>query len=276
MHTSTPSQLPSSSDTPSELVRRLILSPGGRLSARTRRFVLDQGEAAVPVLLAILGDESLDAESAPGEGYARERAAMLLGELRAAAAIAPMLAVLRTTDPLTPTHEAILEVLPRIGAAVLEPVLVEYASSTDPELHISLASILSRLGMKDPRILPTLLAHLHENPEHGAMCLGELGDPAALPALSVALDAQVVRGPEEVGQNHCIIELAAAIEELGGTLTRSQEQKLDDAEAINELAFDQLPDALTEQEPVRAAPKLGRNERCICGSGKKYKKCCGA
>jgi uncharacterized protein YecA (UPF0149 family) len=26
----------------------------------------------------------------------------------------------------------------------------------------------------------------------------------------------------------------------------------------------------------RAAPKIGRNERCPCGSGKKYKKCCGA
>jgi hypothetical protein len=27
---------------------------------------------------------------------------------------------------------------------------------------------------------------------------------------------------------------------------------------------------------VRATPKIGRNERCPCGSGKKYKKCCGA
>jgi hypothetical protein len=27
---------------------------------------------------------------------------------------------------------------------------------------------------------------------------------------------------------------------------------------------------------IRAAPKIGRNERCPCGSGKKYKKCCGA
>jgi len=259
-----------------ELVRRVILSPGGRLSAHSRRSVLDQGEAAVPVLLAIFGDESLDAESSPGEGYARERAAMLLGELRAEAAIAPMLAVLRVTDPLSPTHEAILEVLPRIGAAVLEPVLAEYASSTDPELRISLASILSRLEAKDPRILQTLLAHLRENPEHGAMCLGELGDPAALPALSAALDAQVVLGPEEVLRNHGIIELAAAIEELGGTLTRLQEQKLEDVEAISELAFSQLPIVRSEPEPVRASPKLGRNERCSCGSGKKYKKCCGA
>ena len=27
---------------------------------------------------------------------------------------------------------------------------------------------------------------------------------------------------------------------------------------------------------ISAAPKIGRNERCPCGSGKKYKKCCGA
>lgn len=27
---------------------------------------------------------------------------------------------------------------------------------------------------------------------------------------------------------------------------------------------------------VRDAPKVGRNDPCVCGSGKKYKKCCGA
>ena len=28
--------------------------------------------------------------------------------------------------------------------------------------------------------------------------------------------------------------------------------------------------------PAHPAPKVGRNESCPCGSGKKYKKCCGA
>ncbi len=28
--------------------------------------------------------------------------------------------------------------------------------------------------------------------------------------------------------------------------------------------------------PVRVGPKIGRNDPCPCGSGKKYKKCCGA
>lgn len=29
------------------------------------------------------------------------------------------------------------------------------------------------------------------------------------------------------------------------------------------------------EQYVRATPKVGRNEPCSCGSGKKYKKCCG-
>ena len=27
--------------------------------------------------------------------------------------------------------------------------------------------------------------------------------------------------------------------------------------------------------PVQRAPKIGRNDPCPCGSGKKYKRCCG-
>lgn len=32
--------------------------------------------------------------------------------------------------------------------------------------------------------------------------------------------------------------------------------------------------ALIEREPIVAAPRIGRNEPCPCGSGKKFKKCC--
>lgn len=30
-----------------------------------------------------------------------------------------------------------------------------------------------------------------------------------------------------------------------------------------------------EKKPVKTGPKVGRNDPCPCGSGKKYKKCCG-
>ena len=32
---------------------------------------------------------------------------------------------------------------------------------------------------------------------------------------------------------------------------------------------------IIELEPVTGKIKPGRNDRCSCGSGKKYKKCCG-
>ena len=33
--------------------------------------------------------------------------------------------------------------------------------------------------------------------------------------------------------------------------------------------------AVTQQPIVRSSPKLGRNDPCSCGSGQKFKKCCG-
>ncbi len=35
-------------------------------------------------------------------------------------------------------------------------------------------------------------------------------------------------------------------------------------------------DHVAKTPVVRASPKLGRNDPCSCGSGKKFKKCCGA
>src|SRR5688572_10140446 len=37
----------------------------------------------------------------------------------------------------------------------------------------------------------------------------------------------------------------------------------------------QAAEDLSKQKPVRSGPKVGRNDPCPCGSGKKYKHCCG-
>ena len=36
------------------------------------------------------------------------------------------------------------------------------------------------------------------------------------------------------------------------------------------------PSRLEKSRPVVRETKVGRNDSCLCGSGKKYKKCCGA
>ena len=35
------------------------------------------------------------------------------------------------------------------------------------------------------------------------------------------------------------------------------------------------PTPAVKQEPVKVAPKIGRNDPCPCGSGKKFKNCHG-
>jgi len=35
------------------------------------------------------------------------------------------------------------------------------------------------------------------------------------------------------------------------------------------------PSVPVKQEPVKVGPKIGRNDPCPCGSGKKYKQCHG-
>lgn len=54
-----------------------------------------------------------------------------------------------------------------------------------------------------------------------------------------------------------------------------EEEDIDDEEGMT--LFDILePNNEETQEPMRrSSPKVGRNDPCPCGSGKKYKKCYG-
>ena len=57
-------------------------------------------------------------------------------------------------------------------------------------------------------------------------------------------------------------EFAGASSSTGGPEYMSQEN-------------DYIDPSTTKQEPIRVEPKIGRNDACPCGSGKKYKACHG-
>lgn len=87
---------------------------------------------------------------------------------------------------------------------------------------------------------------------------------------------------------------------LGLSIHRSEKGGADDAEGLVEFSARYILDGLREEHReiahfekregdwtyvegevvprtvVRECPKVGRNDHCPCGSGKKYKKCCGA
>jgi preprotein translocase subunit SecA len=54
------------------------------------------------------------------------------------------------------------------------------------------------------------------------------------------------------------------------------EQKQQQRQAKMAMTHGSEPAAAQPEVIRRDAPKVGRNDPCVCGSGKKYKKCCGA
>ncbi len=67
------------------------------------------------------------------------------------------------------------------------------------------------------------------------------------------------------------------IAEMSGWMCFAETSILDTP--IEDLVTDPLPRPIEDYDPapyVRPRPKVGRNDPCPCGSGKKFKKCCGA
>ena len=65
---------------------------------------------------------------------------------------------------------------------------------------------------------------------------------------------------------------------FGGPATGEEQAAPPDKQTNKGKASDivsEAAEAVEKAKPVRAGPKVGRNDPCPCKSGKKYKQCCG-
>ena len=65
-------------------------------------------------------------------------------------------------------------------------------------------------------------------------------------------------------------QIATSVDDIEETFQRKKKRELEQARMAG------AGDMQTVQQIVRSGQKVGRNDPCPCGSGKKYKKCCGA
>jgi preprotein translocase subunit SecA len=65
-------------------------------------------------------------------------------------------------------------------------------------------------------------------------------------------------------------QVATSVDEIEEMFQRKKKRELEQARMAG------AGDMQTVQQVVRSGEKIGRNDPCPCGSGKKYKKCCGA
>lgn len=201
------------------LVRGLILRPKDQ---SLHEAILARGPAAIPPLCELLMDEALDAEDAPGEGFATIRAAELLGRLRAEAAIPMLLGAMARSSWDSILRDTALAALIEIGPASIDLILDAWDLLEGPpaarplltDLADYLASALASVGRGDERVFERLVAHVRANPSQAGK-LARLGDPRALPLLhELASTYDPRRAPAR--DHHMIwFELYGAIESLG-------------------------------------------------------------
>ena len=94
--------------------------------------------------------------------------------------------------------------------------------------------------------------------------LEAVGEPQPLGAAEVNLSGTIHLKPES-GQEETLARLWSAFCKRHPAYLARFAQRDADMKRIGE-----------KTEEVKARPKIGRNDPCRCGSGKKYKKCCGS
>jgi len=87
---------------------------------------------------------------------------------------------------------------------------------------------------------------------------------------AVGSEAQPHRAGSDGNGSRPPRNVSTSVDELEESFQRKKRRELEQARMAGS------GEAQTVQQVVRGTAKVGRNDPCPCGSGKKYKKCCGA
>ncbi len=251
----------------------------------------------VPDLIRMAADEKLN--SSPGDStvvWAPIHAWWALAQLRAEQAILPLLGLFSRIE--THQDDWVESELPRvfaaIGPATIGPLAAYLADSSKGEWsRVNAACALAKVGQKNTESRDECVTRLTNQLERfsqqtesiNALIVTSLVELRAVESTAViekafafnAVDESVMGDWEDVQvalglkvqrkfrrKPSILDQLRADFEALA-----EAETNLAELEPIEDRL--QLPPATT---PYIAPLKVGRNDPCPCGSGKKYKKCC--
>jgi SEC-C motif/Protein of unknown function (DUF1186) len=222
------------------------------------------GPLAIPPLIAIATDDTLHfAEEGSPAVWAPLHAIQILGELNAAEAVQPLLPLF-TWDDDDWLGDVLADAFGRIG----EPAMVELQSRLRDRgytiwTRARVATALATIAEHHPALRADVVATLATALDPGAT---RTADDSAFNAL-------VITDLLDLHATEAVPAIRRAFAE--GRVDRSV---VDEEDVSRELALSPpLPVARTydRRPPGRATAKIGRNDPCWCGSGKKYKRCCG-
>ena len=243
------------------------------------------GNEHIPALIRMACDLSLHRGDTEGaEIWAPVHAWRALAQLRAVEAIEPLLEFTRIELEDDAVSQEFTTVLGMMGPAAIAPIAAFLADRTVTWMGASLATAgLAEIVKAHPecrdecvRILTRLLEHGTDSaPMANAFTISSLLDLKAVEAIDTIRDA-FRRGTVD-------FSIAGDLEdveiELGLRARRSTPRPYypflsgnrGSAKTPSSFGFEDIPD---DADMLPMPHKIGRNEPCPCGSGKKYKKCC--
>ena len=291
-------------DAPSddELLRQLAVEED-QLPRAVVQEILRRGERLGPALLRLLDDRAGWERPAPA-CCAPIHATFILAALQPPGIVEALLRAVRTgveLEEMFITDHADL-LLAACGEAALDRLILVARSAAEPfELRLSVNEAIARIGLAQASARTRSRDHLlataqdpKEDPElrnlaaYGFAEFATATDRDRLRELEKQdlLDREVVdlatsgRYPPHYGIPIDLLEIydPEAIEERRKFYSELDaeppEAELEDDPSLRALSH--LDEPGGEPAPiVNSSPKVGRNDPCPCGSGRKYKKCCG-
>ena len=267
--TNTNTKKPSNEDAVREVVDKL-LTVSYEVPDPLAEKIRALGSAAGPRLLEICLDGKLREDDAPGEGYAPLHALELLVDLQFIDAIEPLIGLMFKLEPITLLRDRLSSLISCFGAAALEALLEEYERLADYEDKKSCLRLLSDLQVRDPRIFALLQETFKRDAGQGIELLVTYGDPAAVPLL--VNEAGRLTPDNDYETSFRARSIQRALEKLGHEVPDELSAHLVACQRLGKAPL-RRPGP-REAQLVSRTPKVGRNEPCPCGSGKKYKRCC--
>ncbi len=254
--------------------------------------ILAHGDAAIAPLMLLATDPFLHSPDATEpDVWAPVHAIGLLGELHAAEAVPTLIPLLRLDDDWL--NEYLPQALGKIGSPAVEPLRAALWDATlDTWGATAAAHALNEAVKHHPElrdeVVQILTARLDDESDDrddaeglNGFIISYLSDLEAVESVesirrafkSSRVDEFVIR-PEHVGAalgTPIGLSVTQAVDDVTGTGQRRSSMPPE----LELLA--NPPDLLPAGGARRpyTGPKVGRNEPCPCGSGAKYKKCCG-
>ncbi len=289
--------------TTDELVADLRAAGTGTPLDLAEEFVR-RGPAVVEPLCAVLRDPAAWEIRRTPEDMFPIHALLLLGAIADPRALPALLETTRTRDLEEYSHQDVPPLLARFGPSILQDLAALLHDATalcigrftaaramyllacdHPALRAEVMDQI--LGvLRDPEVDPALAFDL-------GWILEDMAEPEAIEAMRDAIDRGLLEGEFDGVPERLVAGTGWQWDTFerdpmrhfapGGTLEIVRERERSGAEwrrrerekaPVTRLAPAPAPPTVS-RPPQRAATKVGRNDPCPCGSGKKYKKCCG-